>query len=254
MGYSFCRFVCGIADWDMGSADFCDGDWLWPEGLAHYVEKHSVRLPDEFIECMRLRSWQPPRAVDVESGNKLVLRAIGYWCSRFEPTLPDPRALVQPGWYGNNLPRITSYLRGAERVHLGFEPYKSFWVTWAKVQSPTHPLPTSGDVPIIHRDWLVRPITFDDFLFSEGFDVDMVRKSYFDQLRAQVEAALAQGGELWKWYSGGIGREGGAAMGLAIIQDGVVLWQWWVWPGALSDYANCSDLCDEPVRQPMRGL
>jgi len=27
--------------------------WVWPEGLPHYVEAHSVRLPDEFIQHMR---------------------------------------------------------------------------------------------------------------------------------------------------------------------------------------------------------
>ena len=33
---------------------------LWPEGLAHYVEVHAVRLPDEFIDHMRSRGWRVP--------------------------------------------------------------------------------------------------------------------------------------------------------------------------------------------------
>jgi hypothetical protein len=59
-GYSFCRFACGVEDASMGSRDLGDGVWLWPEGLAHYVECHSVRLPDEFIEAMRSHGWQVP--------------------------------------------------------------------------------------------------------------------------------------------------------------------------------------------------
>jgi hypothetical protein len=46
MGYSPCRFHCG----NVGSAEHWDGAWLWPEGLAHYVEVHDVALPAEFVE------------------------------------------------------------------------------------------------------------------------------------------------------------------------------------------------------------
>lgn len=45
MGYSPCR-VCGR---DNGAIDFTDGVYIWPEGLAHYVEEHAVRLPQEFV-------------------------------------------------------------------------------------------------------------------------------------------------------------------------------------------------------------
>jgi hypothetical protein len=48
-GYSWCRFCCGIPDHQMGSRDLTDGIWVWPEGLAHYVEVHRVGLPDEFV-------------------------------------------------------------------------------------------------------------------------------------------------------------------------------------------------------------
>jgi hypothetical protein len=49
-GLSFCRFDCGIDDAHMGSRCLTDGVWVWPEGLAHYVEDHHVLLPDEFVE------------------------------------------------------------------------------------------------------------------------------------------------------------------------------------------------------------
>jgi hypothetical protein len=49
-GYSWCRFCCGAADSSMGSCDLTDGIWVWPEGLVHYIEAHSVVVPHEFIE------------------------------------------------------------------------------------------------------------------------------------------------------------------------------------------------------------
>ena len=45
MGQSLCR-ICGQPN---GSSELTDGDWVWPEGLAHYVATHSVRLPEEFV-------------------------------------------------------------------------------------------------------------------------------------------------------------------------------------------------------------
>lgn len=48
-GWSSCRFYCGIESEKMGDSDCSDGVWMWPQGLYHYVENHSVRLPDEFI-------------------------------------------------------------------------------------------------------------------------------------------------------------------------------------------------------------
>jgi hypothetical protein len=59
-GLSYCRFECGISDADMGSRCLTDGEWVWPEGLAHYLECHKVRLPDEFAASMRRNDWKPP--------------------------------------------------------------------------------------------------------------------------------------------------------------------------------------------------
>lgn len=46
MGYSPCR-LCDTAT--NGNLDLTDGTYIWPEGLAHYVLDHSIRLPDEFV-------------------------------------------------------------------------------------------------------------------------------------------------------------------------------------------------------------
>ena len=45
MGLSVCR-VCGASN---GYAEYSDGTYIWPSGLAHYVDQHDVRLPDEFV-------------------------------------------------------------------------------------------------------------------------------------------------------------------------------------------------------------
>lgn len=45
-GYSTCRF-CGILN---GTSERYGAGWLWPQGLAHYVEAHSVALPEQFIK------------------------------------------------------------------------------------------------------------------------------------------------------------------------------------------------------------
>lgn len=58
LGYSWCRFGCtrdDTPDW-VGMGDQCftaEGSWVWPEGFAHYVEKHGVRPPQEFVDYLR---------------------------------------------------------------------------------------------------------------------------------------------------------------------------------------------------------
>jgi hypothetical protein len=46
MGYSRCRF-CGELN---GSAELTDGTYVWPEGLAHYLREHGVRLPQVLVD------------------------------------------------------------------------------------------------------------------------------------------------------------------------------------------------------------
>lgn len=54
-----CRFACGIPSRALGRRDLTDGVWVWPEGLAHYVEAHSVRLPERFLRHA-LERRRPP--------------------------------------------------------------------------------------------------------------------------------------------------------------------------------------------------
>lgn len=45
-GHSWCRFGCSEPN---GSAELTDGKWVWPEGLAHYLRRHPIALPSEFV-------------------------------------------------------------------------------------------------------------------------------------------------------------------------------------------------------------
>ena len=46
MGYSPCRLCDRTTN---GNLDLTDGTYIWPEGLAHYVLDHNVRLQQEFV-------------------------------------------------------------------------------------------------------------------------------------------------------------------------------------------------------------
>ena len=74
MGYSPCRLCEKETN---GNLELTDGVYVWPEGLAHYVLDHNVRLPREFVAHVEAReelsdgvrvdeSWwrsvQPPAA------------------------------------------------------------------------------------------------------------------------------------------------------------------------------------------------
>lgn len=43
-----------------GRADLSDGEWVWPTGLAHYVERHSICLPESFLKTMMSNAWTIP--------------------------------------------------------------------------------------------------------------------------------------------------------------------------------------------------
>jgi hypothetical protein len=49
-GFSWCRFECGIPEQEMGNRELTDGVYVWPEGYVHYIERHGVKPPTDFIE------------------------------------------------------------------------------------------------------------------------------------------------------------------------------------------------------------
>jgi hypothetical protein len=60
-GWSTCRFCCA----SNGCCELTDGEWSWPEGLAHYVEFHNLMLPEQLVETMRTNQWRVPDVADV---------------------------------------------------------------------------------------------------------------------------------------------------------------------------------------------
>ncbi|MEV4567146.1 hypothetical protein AB0K12_25555 [Nonomuraea sp. NPDC049419] len=55
---------CRICDKPNGNLEFTDGVFLWPQGLAHYVKEHSVRLPGEIVR--RAQQWAEPMNWEVD--------------------------------------------------------------------------------------------------------------------------------------------------------------------------------------------
>lgn len=54
---------CRLCQESCGYRERTDGVWRWPEGLAHYVSRHGVKLPPELVEHMARQGFKPP-AVD----------------------------------------------------------------------------------------------------------------------------------------------------------------------------------------------
>lgn len=59
-GHCRCRFKCSTGEQPMRCRDLTDGTWVWPESLVHYVDKHDVVLPDEFIDHAERNGWDIP--------------------------------------------------------------------------------------------------------------------------------------------------------------------------------------------------
>lgn len=51
MALSPCR-ICGEPN---GAVEYTDGVYVWPEGLAHYILDHGLRLPHELVQHARDR-------------------------------------------------------------------------------------------------------------------------------------------------------------------------------------------------------
>ena len=58
LGYSHCRLSSEIPDSVMGNAENTDGTWIWPEGLAIYIDRFAVRLPEAFLQHIRASEYE----------------------------------------------------------------------------------------------------------------------------------------------------------------------------------------------------
>jgi len=61
LGYARCRFECEYSNTSqLGNTDMTDGNWMWPEGLSHYVDKHNLLLPPKFLDHMKENNYRFP--------------------------------------------------------------------------------------------------------------------------------------------------------------------------------------------------
>ena len=66
-GFSLCR----ICEQFNGSTELTDGVWVWPQGLAHYVEAHDILLPEDFIDHVYSNNGNVPK-MDIDSKDYVV--------------------------------------------------------------------------------------------------------------------------------------------------------------------------------------
>jgi hypothetical protein len=56
---------CELCDEALSASIYrSDGDWLWPEALAHWVLIHDFVLPDRLIAHIRGRGYRAPEEID----------------------------------------------------------------------------------------------------------------------------------------------------------------------------------------------
>lgn len=84
--FSSCRFVCGAHH--NGRLERSDGTWVWPSGLAHYVEAHHVRLPPAFVAAAHNGTSKPILGTFRYSDNAWLA-----WANAQGATLP-----IAPPW------------------------------------------------------------------------------------------------------------------------------------------------------------
>ena len=81
LGWSYCRFDC--VGQQLGTKDLTDGTWVWPEGLAHYVEKHDVMLPVAFVVHCRDQGWAVPPCEPKDSSSRYAQSFWLEWSKRW---------------------------------------------------------------------------------------------------------------------------------------------------------------------------
>lgn len=94
-GQARCRLGC---EPPIGGRELTDGEWVWPEGLAHYVEAHGVRLPEDLVATMRAHRFSIPKNAATQRKQGLDGEPWLRWCAQQLPAPPareDAVALSQ---------------------------------------------------------------------------------------------------------------------------------------------------------------
>lgn len=88
-GYSHCRFRCRTPDWLMGDKDLTDGVYIWPEGFAHYLEKHRVKPPESFLAHVREQLREHPELGEPVKGLRGQVWRLWKWATSDRPKSAD---------------------------------------------------------------------------------------------------------------------------------------------------------------------
>jgi hypothetical protein len=63
---SMSQTTCLLCPNDVSAASYqFDGKWFWPRSLSHYVGRHSIVLPDRFVQHIRGHGCTPLREDEV---------------------------------------------------------------------------------------------------------------------------------------------------------------------------------------------
>lgn len=108
MGASTCR----LCEESTGSTELTDGQWGWPEGLAHYVVEHGVQLPEAIVEAARSEREIPAGLRD---------------------EIGQPQVYLE----GGSGPAIPADSDEVPRVEFRF----GAWLDWAAANTPARPRP-----------------------------------------------------------------------------------------------------------------
>ena len=125
MGYSYCRFECGVPDHVMGSRELHDGTYIWPEGLFHYVSVHSLKLPDYFLKHIANNKYRVPDLDEEYSDDELDFKEWLEWSSQYK--VNGSNGYKNPDLYSSRIDPIPISMKiikrclkeGASKILLG---------------------------------------------------------------------------------------------------------------------------------------
>ncbi|KIE23733.1 mucin [Streptomyces sp. MUSC 125] len=98
-------------EWIAGSESLLtDGTWIWPIDLVHYVRRHHVALPHEFLDHIRANDYTVPAVPDE--------RAREVFAEEFPASAPATDSPKSVGFFTWYVPKLTSTNANRLLAHL----------------------------------------------------------------------------------------------------------------------------------------
>jgi hypothetical protein len=146
----------------LAGGELTDGEWIWPDTLPHYVERHGVMLPEELIASAAARGWKAPPIEQV--GSKL------------------PSALL---YHALRMGEVPPPGEMAARVQC--ERDYSAWLEWAKALPEIAEIQPYSDPGVFERFSLV-------LRYAETDDPDEQMKAFDNRVWDQLGARYGRRG------------------------------------------------------------